>query len=646
MHSPNPYYNSIYKNKKEYNMQKPLRKNDIKTLTPVEACLQRPGMYVGNIYEETSPIYYYLNNKIILGDIQHIPGLIKIFSELVDNSTDEAVRTNFQYATKIKIEYNEINGEVSVEDDGRGLPIELDENNKWIPELIFTTLHSGSNFNDDDPNKKQTIGMNGVGAALTAIYSKRFNIETANGCKSFKQLIENHTQIKNKPKIKKSKDNYTKITYIPNYDYFKLSEEGKKILGLLYYKRIKDLSFCFPEIQFTFNKEKLNSTKLKNFVESIHNIYEINEIDSNRIALFYSDTEFQQMSFVNSAYTKRGGTHVEYTINKIIDYVRTFLKKKYKLEVKPIDIKSKLFLLLSIRMDKPVFDTQSKESLISPNNFKDLIDSLLTKKFLDSVVKNEEIILPIVEAYKLKQQVKDNIELKKMNQSKKKIRIEKYYPAIKQQKYLLLCEGDSAAGGIQAALGRDLYSYFALKGKPLNALEADMKKIRDNDEFKNVTTILNLDLSTDKQDMTHNMIVCAQDADLDGQHIMALLLAFFKRFTPSLIKQGKIGYLRTPLFFAKKKNKIVHYFFTMEEFKTWEAKNPEHGLHFNYVKGLGTWEAEDLKYLFKEFGIEHFIKPFEYDEDSFQLIDNWMSGKTVDYRKNVLRGREFNIDTI
>ena len=624
-------------------MSKALRKNDVKILNDIEHCLLRPGMYIGSPKEELIQSYIYEDNKIVQKEIPQIPGLLKLFDEIVMNSIDEAIRTNFKYSTKIKITTNYPT--ITIEDNGRGLPIEYNEELKcWTPEIIFTHLKAGSNF--DDETKGNVAGQNGVGGSLAAIYSNYFKVETANGNQAYSQEFENHTQIKRKPKLKDSKDNYTVITYTPNMNFFAITEEATSYLDILYAKRIKDLAFAYPEVQFTFNKEKISASNLKAFLKQIHEVYECNEVENGRIGLFYSDTEFQQMSFVNGCYTSRGGTHIDYISGKIVDHLRTYLQKKHKVDVKPIDIKSKLFLLLAIRMQAPAFDSQTKERLVSPNHFKDLIDSMLTKKFLDSITKNEEIILPIVEAYKLKQQVKDNLELKKMNQNKKKVRIDKYFPAIKQNKFLLLCEGDSATGGIQAALGRDFYSYFSLKGKPLNALEADMKKIKDNDEFKNVATILNLDLGSDYQNLTHDMIVCAQDADLDGQHIMALLLSFFKRFTPTLIKEGKIGYLRTPLYYAKKKNSVVKYFFTTEEYKEFETKNPNHGLHFNYVKGLGTWEAEDLRYLFNSEGIEHFIKPFEFDDTTFDMIDNWMSTKTVEYRKNSLRGREFNIDAV
>ena len=624
-------------------MSKPLRKDDIQVLSDIEHVLKRPGMYCGNVNQETYPTYVYDNNKIIQKDIPQIPALLKLFDEIVSNSVDEAIRTSFKFATKIKINYEEKLGEISIEDNGRGLPIEYrDELKKWIPEIIYTHLKAGSNFDDD--NKEMLVGQYGVGGSLVPIFSKKFSVDTANMQKQYKQTFEYHLSKKGKPVITDSKVNYTLITYLPNYDYFNTSEEVMQNISTLYEKRVKDLAFAYPEITFWYNKQKVSVPKLKQFVEQIHEVYEANEVDNGRIALFYSDTEFQQMSFVNGAYTSRGGTHVDYAVNKIIEYVRVYLKKKHKLEVKPIDIKSKIFLLLSIRMNNPQFDSQTKERLMSSNNFKDLIDSMLTDKFLNQILKNDEIILPIVEAYKLKQQAKENVDLKKINQQKKKARVDKYYPATKDKKYLVLTEGDSACNGLMSVLGRTEFSYFPLRGKPLNVLEAKMDKIKANDEIKNIVNILNLRLDKDQQnDLNYENILFASDQDLDGMAIRALLIVLFYKFAPSLLKQNKIKFLRTPIVAGFDiKGNIKEYYFTLPEYN----QGKKQGIKYTYYKGLATWDASDLNKLIKQHGIHHFIQDFEYDDESEQMILNWMYSANVDFRKEQMRDVQFNINSI
>lgn len=625
-------------------MSKPLRKNDIVSLSEVEHCLKRPGVYIGSTQEEVTSSYVYEDEKIVLKDVPQIPGLLKLFDEAISNSVDEAIRTNFKYANKIKIQYDHVFGTVSVEDNGRGLPIEQDENGKWTPEIIFGQLRAGSNF--DDENKGMVVGQNGMGISLVNIFSKKFSVESANGHKLYTQTWENHMAITGKPKIKDSKDNYTIITYQANYDYFKVSDEVKQNIQSLFYKRVKDLAFCYPEITFYWGKEKITASNLKGFLKQIHEVYESNEVENGRIGLFYSDTEFQQMSYVNGAYTYHGGTHVDYAINIIVNHLREFLKKKHKIDVKPIDIKTKLFLILSIRMQAPQFDTQSKTKLISANHFKATIDSMLTKKFLDSICRNEEIILPIVETYKLKMQVKDNIELKKLNQNKKKVRIDNFYPAVKENKYIMLTEGQSALGLLMPVISREYTSFFPLKGKPLNTLEAPVSKLTGNEEIKNIINILNLKLDKDDQsDLTHNKIVFATDSDLDAHHIKGLLLCLFQRFAPSLIKSRRVAFLETPLIVAKKKDIVKHCFYSFDEYNKFKNSTTEK-YEYDYKKGLGSWKKEELQEIFKKGGVEKFIVDFEPEENYETIINNWMSGKTVDYRKEKVSSKQFDISGV
>ncbi|NCP97731.1 hypothetical protein GW796_05755 [archaeon] len=625
-------------------MSQALRKNDIVQLNPVEHCLLRAPMYIGSTSEEKISSYVYENGYIVQKDIPQIPGILKLYDEILTNAVDESIRTNFQYANKIKVTFNKTEGSVTIEDNGRGLPIEKNiETGIYTPEQIYTNLNAGSNF--DDENKAMLAGMNGVGGSLAAIFSRKFIIDTANGKFHYKQLLENHIAIKRPPIIKKSNKNFTIITYFLNYNYFNISDDVNNNLDSLYHKRITDLAFAYPEIEFTYNKEKIHGNNLKSFLKQIHEVYECNEVENARIGLFYSDTDFQQMSWVNGTHTSRGGTHIDYALSLIVDYLRNFLKKKHKIDVKPLDIKSKLFLILAIRMKAPSFDNQSKERLISNNNFKDLINELLSEKLLKSICKNEEIILPIVESYKLKQQVKDNIELKKLNSSKKKIRIDKYYPAVKQQTYLMLSEGDSANSLLMPVIGREKCSFFPLKGKPLNSLEASITKITSNEELKNIISILNLRLDKDIQSISHQKIVFATDSDLDGISIRGLLLCLFQRFAPSLIANNQVSYLKTPMIVAKKRNKILKCFYSFEEYNIFKENNKENYEYF-YKKGLGSWKKDELKYIFAKDGLESFIVDFEVEDSYEDYIKNWMSGKTVTYRKEKVKSKQFDINGV
>ena len=617
-----------------------LRKDDIVELTDVEHVLKRPTIYIGNVKEELVSSYIYNDEDgITFQDINLNSGLLKIASEIIDNGVDEAVRCHFKYATKIEVWYKA--GEVTVRDNGRGLPIEEKADGKYTPEVIYTRLKSGSNFDDTD---RQTLGANGVGSSLTNIFSTRFAVDTANGSKKYTQQFAKSFSVIGRPKIVRCKENYTQVTFTPNYAYFNLSPECYDQFPALIYKRLVNLSFCFPEITFYFNDKKISAKSLKQFLTGIASEFEFTESPVCRIGVFCSETEFQHISFVNGLDTVRGGSHIEYVTNAIVDHIRAFIKKKHKMDVKPIDIKSKLFLMLSMRMIDAQFDGQTKERLTnSVSEFKAILDEVLTEKFLNSISKNDQIVAPIVEAYKLKLQVKENLELADMSKEKKKVKIDKYLPASGHKRYLTLTEGDSAMGLIASVLGREEFGYFPLKGKPLNCLEALLAKIKSNDEIRNIIALSGLRLDKDEQCLLYDFILLATDADADGISIRALLLCVFYRYGKSLIKAGKIKYLDTPLIVGTKKGLIQKFFFDLNSYQDYVTKNPDDKLDWVWKKGLGSWKKAELKALIEKHGINTFIQTFEYDDETDQLLTEWMSKGTVDRRKEYLRGRSFDI---
>jgi len=625
-------------------MTAPLRKNDIVELTDVEHVIKRPGIYIGSVKESVVPIRMYEDDKMVIRETAFLPGLQKIIEEVIDNCIDESIKTGFKYGTTIEVKYD--NGIITVRDDGRGLPIEKNGDDKWIPEIIFTKLRSGSNFDDDKLEEQK--GQNGVGVSLTNIFSKWFRVRTANGALFYEQTYRNSTMVKEKPTVRKSTENFTEISFEPNYDYFKISQDGMNILPQLIFRYLKNSAFCYPEICFKFNGKKITATRLKIFLQGISENFEYFEGQKARIGVFYSDTDFDHLSFVNGLETRRGGSHIDYLSWKICDNIREFIKRKHKLDVKPADIKSKLFIMFSMRMPGARFNGQTKEELMnSVTDFKDIIEEVLNDKFLGAICRNADIIDPIVETYKLKEQVKENLALKNASKTTKKIRVEKYLPATKEHKYLVLAEGDSAVGGISAVLGREQFGFFPLKGKPLNAFEAATRKIVENDEIKSIRDILNLNLVKDKQDeLRYQNVLLTTDQDADGIHIRSLLLGFFHRFSPSLVKSNRIKYMRTPLIALKKKDKIVHYFFDFNAYNDWLSKNSTNGFEIKYYKGLGSFRGPELKELIVREGIDHFIQDFEFDDDAATSIKNWLSATTVDERKKVLRGNAFVIDAM
>lgn len=474
------------------------RKNDIVTLSELEHCLARPGMYIGSTKEELVERYMYDGDKMVKKTVPLIPGLLKIVEEVIDNSIDESIRTQFKYANQISVTFKD--GIITIKDNGRGLPIEIDKGNKRnVVENIFCMLRTGSNFDETVRSEYELKGTHGLGVSLTNIFSEYLEVKTANGAKSYQQRFELGPVKRCRAKEGFSSSNYTEVTFKPNYGYFEPSDAFMEVFPELIYRVLRNAAFCFPEITFKFNGKKILGSNLRQYMSSIHDVNEFTENEKVRLGLFCSDDGFQHLSFVNGLETVRAGTHVDYVTNTIVNKLREHIKKKFKLEVKPADIRNKLFIVLSLRIPAPDFDGQTKERLITPNSsYNDRVISIFSDKFFKQLIKNNEIIDPIVESYRLKKKVEENLSLKNLsNQKQTKVRVEKYLPATKRRKWLVLTEGDSAKGGISGALGREEFSYFPLKGKPLNAFEAKTSDITKNAEFQNIVKITGMRLDKD-----------------------------------------------------------------------------------------------------------------------------------------------------
>lgn len=611
-----------------------LRKNDIKVLTDVEHVLKRPGIYVGSVKEEQQDFYIYdETNKIVKKELLAIPALLKLFDEVVSNSVDEAIRTDFKFATEIKVNYDDITGEITVKDNGRGLPIEYHETeNIWTPELILTRLRSGSNF--DDENKGEVMGMNGVGVSLVSILSKELTINTINGSKSYKQRFEDNISKIHEPLVGEGKRNFTEITFVPDYNYFNISNEAKDNLNTLFRKRVKDLSFCYPEITFYYNNEKLHASKLSIFSNTINNVNIINETDKCRIALFKSNNdEFQQMSFVNGADTRRAGTHIDLITGRIVEYLKEYIKKKFKYDVKPLDIKNQLHILFAIRMRAPQFDSQTKERLINnSNDISSTIEELIDKKFLKSIANHEELIDSIVESYKLKQQVKENLELKAKQKQIKKKKIAKLIEPLESDPnkcILTITEGDSAVNSIlQCRLPE--YGALPLRGKILNVNGMKPVEIIKNKEIESLMNAIGLEFGKKPEDLNFGKIYFMTDMDGDGQAICGLLINFFFTYWPELFKEKRISYLTSPLYTVTN-SKETHRFYNKHEYLDFMKDKESKNYKIKYYKGLGSLSIEEYEYMLHN----PRLITFEEGEQTKKYIDI-IYGDSSDERKRWL----------
>ena len=617
-----------------------MKDNVIVKLSERDHVLKRPTQYIGAIDEVKSEEFLINGNKIEKKEVTYIPALIKIINEILDNSIDEAVRTNYKYANKIDVKITDTN--VDIKDNGRGIPvIKVKGTKKYGPDVAFCEARSGANFNDDD---RQTIGMNGVGSFATNCFSLKFNVDTADGKKKFALRCKSNLDSAEHT-ITNSNRHYTHVSFDPDLKRFGL----KKITSVhqdMIKQRLYYLSVCYPNVRFTFNGKVVKFHHGKDMVKHFSETYEIIEKDDYFIAVIPSQTDdFSFFTYVNGLYIKSGGNHIDYIIGEVVTRLRDKLRRKYK-GIKPGDIKNKIQIIMFMnRFPDAKFSSQTKEQLT--NSFpavKDYLklDDKEIEKFVGKVYKNKTLIDDITETFRIKEELKKRKELKEMSKTKKKLDIDKYLPPAKNQKYLVLCEGDSAVGSVSKVLGRDDFGYFALRGKMLNVFDVSVSKITANKELYHITQILGLDLTDKDTNMDFENVLIATDADLDGILIRGLVLTFFDRFAPKLIEDGRIQVLTTPMITAVKKGVIEEYFMNFEDYQKHQKKSK--GFDYNYYKGLGSWRGkDDLGYLINKFGIKSFIEPFEHDQEYADILKNWMSSGGSDKRKAYLRKKEFDV---
>lgn len=500
-----------------------MKENKITQLTDIEHCLLRPGQYIGSI-TKTKCQTYILNKeseKFEYKEFEYVPGLLKIIYEILDNSVDESIRTNFKFGTNINIEIK--NNKIKISDNGRGIPLDLAEGSKKSQlELALTELRAGSNFNDEEG--RNLLGMNGVGSSLTNIFSKVFKATVYD--KKRKGVLTCKNNLSSKKCVisdYNSDVTGTTIEFEPDLEKFNLTEIDN-IHQNLVYQRLMFLSYMYPEITFKFNGKIVRFKNSKNimslFADKFVAITDDNKPSKYMIGIIPNhNDDFTHKSYINGADCINGGNHIDYIHSELISRIKDKLNKKYN-NIKPGDIKNKLTYIVIFReFINPMFNSQTKENFSSDvNQIKQFLKDVDWDTFAQKIVKCNEIIDPILETFKIKEELKNRQTLNKLNKSSKNFKSDKFLPATKDPKYYLICEGNSAAGGLSACLGRSEYGYYATRGVPLNAYEASIAKLSDNVELSEMIKILNLSFKDTIDNLTYRNIILAADADCLEEH--------------------------------------------------------------------------------------------------------------------------------
>ena len=510
-------------------------------LDDISHVIARPGMYIGSIKPPTSVKWIVEENKMVQREITYNPGFLKIFDEIITNSVDESKRKGSKLNT-IKVTINADKGFISIWDNG-GIPVvKHTEHKEWIPEMIFSNLKAGSNF--DDTEERSWAGTNGVGSTLTNIYSSKFIISTCDGKNHFYQTYTNNMREREEAKVKKSNKAHTEITFYPDFEKFGLQDlDGDHFMMIK--KRVYDLAACNSNIKLYFNDVLVDISSFEDYIKYYVSeyFYETNKDKTWSIAVALSENGFQQISFANSTETYDGGTHVDYIMNQIVVELREYFAKKHKVDVKPSELKNHMCLFLNSTIINHSFSSQTKEKLIT--EIKDFgYQFEVSKKIIQSILKSE-IVNSILDWIDQKKSAENNKLERELNKKLSKIKVEKLIDAKGKDRWkcsLGLFEGDSAAGAFRKFRTPELMGAFSLRGKFINVSEITNQKLVQNTEAVNLMAAIGLKLGqpVDVKSLRYGRVLLYTDADVDGNSISALLINFFYKYWPEMFDRNMI----------------------------------------------------------------------------------------------------------
>ena len=560
-------------------------------LTARQHVRERIGMYMGSSSKEEI-------ERFVLGEwskATYVPALSKMVDEILDNSIDEAIRTNFKFANKINVSIN--SNEITVTDNGRGIPQdkifdEAMQTNILRPVAAWTKVNAGTSFDDE----RVTIGTNGVGSAATNFLSKTFTGKTWSNKKSIQLDCKDGADTM-KVKTGSKVGNGTEVSFIPDFDLFEVDSLDQLDTITLIEDRLISLQMAFPEIQFSFNKKKVAINDFKKYVAMFSDISIMEK--TNNLSYFIAPSEdgFRTNSYINGVNTRQGGTYVDYFMNQIIDTLTVKIKRRHKVEVLKTTIKSGItFVMFARNFVNPKFDSQTKERLTNPfGNVKEHLDICRVRDaewLANKILNTPEIIDPIIEAQLAKKAAADKRAATLAQKKLRKVKVAKHISANKDDATLKIVEGDSAMGFLLKVRDPDTVGAFPLRGVIMNTWDMKPAEVLKNKELSELVAVLGLDIN-DKDsvdNMTYKYIATLTDADHDGiGHISPLLIAFFYKFWPRLLLENRVQITRTPIMISTKGSE-VKWMYTYEEAAEFKKKD---GYKHRYIKGLGSLTEDE-----------------------------------------------------
>ena len=608
-----------------------------KMLSPVEHILERPDMYVGSnsLRKESWWLYNDVTKEMHRQALFVNPAFYKIFDEILVNAADNKVRDREQQ-TFIKVYVNEKTGKIRIINDGVGIPVEIHKVHKiWIPEMIFGHLMTSSNY--DDHKDQITGGRYGLGAKLTNVLSRSFEVKTLDkkNRKMFTMKWSQNMMTKCEPLVEDVPDataGFTEIGFIPDYKYLCMNKGLVKDDVNLLKRRTIDLAGVLGKnTAIYFNDVRIDINSLEEYASLFPHLEKpFIAYKSERWEVIGAcvRSDRVQISFVNAIYTQQGGTHVEYVKGLLARRLKALHIEGTGEDIQSSILLSHISLFVNSLISNPSFESQTKKSLkVRPEDFGSFPD--LEQFSLDFY--NKTLIKAHLSKYTGR---KKALEREKPKSPEEKIQEIKGFTdaelAGTDQSHectLILTEGLSAKGFGEigrSVMGRDRFGVYALTGKLVNPREVELRLLLSNDVALNLFRILGLSIRLAKtgsgkvpivtpisssSGLRYGKILIIADQDDDGSHIAGLIMNFFHVLLPHLIhKPGFLSIFRTPLVKATIDG-AKQSFYSQQAFQ--RAAELGRVSHVKYYKGIGTNSDEEAKSYFLDYS-KHIIQ-LHYD---------------------------------
>ena len=623
------------------NQQNQYNADQIQVLEGLEAVRKRPGMYIGS----TSSV-----------------GLHHLVWEIVDNSIDEALAG---HASQIEV-IIEANGSITVTDDGRGIPVDIQaKTGRPAAETVYTVLHAGGKF--DGSSYKVSGGLHGVGAAVVNALSTKLTLEVYRDGKIHQMTFERGKVVQELEVIGEHEETGTRVNFIPDPTIF---IETVNFQYDILKNRIQELAFLNRGLQISLEDKRVDQEAedtfyyeggLESFIhyinedkESLHEnvIFLEGEIDDIQVEIamqYTNDYHTQIMSYANNIHTHEGGMHetgFRTALTRVInDYARqNNLVKENDDNLSGDDTREGLTVIISIKHPDPQFEGQTKTKL-GNSEVRTITDRLFSQEMHTFMLENPKVAKLIVDKGVLAQKARNAAKrAREMTRKQSGLEIANLPGKLAdcssrdpEQCELFIVEGDSAGGSAKQGRNRMFQAILPIRGKILNVEKASMDRILSNEEIRSLFTAMGTGFGSE-YDITkarYHKLVIMTDADVDGAHIRTLLLTLVYRYMRPLLEAGYVYIAQPPLYQIKVGKKEI-YLDTDEQLKQWREENPDARYKLQRYKGLGEMNYDQLWETTMNPENRRFLKVTVEDGEEADAVVSMLMGEEVQPRREFI----------